>query len=73
MTAKFTFWPVRTFQHQKGRFLCRADQGNELERRDCVWYVVVKKTRYLIATKMLESHNKIYNSKLIYIKATQGV
>jgi len=28
--AKFMFWPVRIFQHEEGRYLCKADGGCKL-------------------------------------------
>ena len=46
---KFTFRPVRIYQHQEGRSVCTADRGREFECRVCFWYVGVKRTRCLIA------------------------
>jgi len=67
---------MRIIQHQEGRFLCRADQGHEVE---CwaLFLVHVSQMNALLdcLTKILVCHNKIYNSKLTYlhIKVSQGV
>ena len=72
--AKFMFQPMRIFQHQEGRFLCRADRGHELK---CRFLICLSQMDTLFdrLTKVLVCHNKIYNSKLIYfyIMVSQGV
>ena len=61
------FLPMRIFQHQEGRILCRADRGHELE---CwaLFLVHLSQTDALpdSLTKILVCHNKIYNSSLMH-------
>ena len=33
-TVKFTFRPIRVFQHLEGRFLCTVDRGREVGCQD---------------------------------------
>jgi hypothetical protein len=71
---KFTFRPMRIFQHRKGRIFV-GQTGHELECRD----ILVRRgeedallDRFGI---LLVSHSKIYNLKLIYlyVQVTKGV
>jgi len=36
--------PMRIFQHQEGRFLCRADRGCKPESRRCVGHLGVRRS-----------------------------